>query len=176
MRCGDLFQALPLAAVGIKVGGGKPGFECALTGRPFMVEHGEPGGVAVEAFDDHVLAEYAFKCEAKAEGGHAAGVVFGVALPLIAAIAEVVKDVAGHEVHGLSGRSGALQARREHDVAYLGNSMGRLDAHETCPAGGGSSFNRHDGEEDGSSSLLPFPDGETEIRLGCIGAVGQPTP
>jgi hypothetical protein len=83
-----------------------------LSGGPLVVEHGEPGGVAVAVFYDEVLAEDAFVGESEALGGAAAGLILGVALPFIAAIGEVVEDVAGHEVHGFSGGCGALENRR----------------------------------------------------------------
>ena len=56
-------------ALGVEVGGIEPCFKGLLAGRPFVVEHGEPGGVAVAAFDDHVLAENSLKREAEALRG-----------------------------------------------------------------------------------------------------------
>jgi hypothetical protein len=51
----------------------EPRFKGLLSCEPFIVEHGEPGGVVARAFDHHVLAKDAFKGEAEALGGAAAG-------------------------------------------------------------------------------------------------------
>src|SRR5688500_10669983 len=45
----------------------EPSFECGPRRRPFMVEHREPGAVAVTAFDNHVLAEDTLEAEAELE-------------------------------------------------------------------------------------------------------------
>ena len=100
-------ERLPLRAVGIEVGWIEPGFESGFARGPLAVEHGEPGGVAVAALDHHVLPEDALVGEAEAFGGAATGLVLGVALPLVAAIAEF-EDMASHEVHGFGGGGGAL--------------------------------------------------------------------
>src|SRR4051812_22204088 len=47
----------------------EPALESAPARRPFAIEHGIPGGVAVLAFDHHVLAEHALEGEAEAAGG-----------------------------------------------------------------------------------------------------------
>ena len=88
-----------------------------------MIEHGEPCRIAVAAFDDHVLAEDAFEGEAEAQGGAAAGLVVRVALPLVAAVAQVLEDVAGHQVHGLGGGAGALQRGRKQNVADFDDAV-----------------------------------------------------
>src|ERR1700677_3309917 len=93
VRGGDCGQALPLLCIRIEVGRVEPGFERAFAGGPLAVEHGEPGGVAVPVLDHHVLAEDAFEGETEAKRGAAAGVVCLVALPLVAAVAEVLEDV-----------------------------------------------------------------------------------
>ena len=105
------FEAAELAVFGVEVCRIEPGFEGLLAGVPFVVEDGEPGGVAVLVFDYHVLAEDAFEGEAEAQGGAVTGLVEGVALPFVAAIAEVFKDMAGHQVHGFRGGGGALERR-----------------------------------------------------------------
>src|SRR5258708_3563998 len=78
----------------------KPAFEGKLAAGPFAVEHGEPGGVAVAALDDHVLAKDAFEGESEPpRGAHRRGVE-RVAFPFVAPVAELVEDVAGHQVLG----------------------------------------------------------------------------
>jgi len=145
----DGIETIQLPALGVEVFGGEPGLEGLFSCGPFGVEHAEPGGVAVAALDDHVLAEDAFKCEAEAQGGLAAGQVFGVALPLVAAVAEIFKDVPGHEVVGLSGGGGALQGGREQDVAHLDYPVGRVNAHVACVAGGLAGGGGNECQKDG---------------------------
>ena len=122
-------QTVPLMSLGHRSWRGRAMLRRPASGGPFVVEHREPGRIAVAILDDHVLAEDAFKGKAQAQGGAAAGLVFRVALPLVAAVAQVFEDVPGHQVHGFSGGRGALQRRRQQDVADLDHAVCRIDAH-----------------------------------------------
>src|SRR5262245_41115493 len=54
-------EAQLLPAVSVKIVRREPGLEGALARGPLAVEHGEPGGVAASALDDHMLAEDALE-------------------------------------------------------------------------------------------------------------------
>src|SRR5579859_6273017 len=59
-----------LPALAVEIVGRQPPLEVCLARRPFAVEHGEPGVVAIAAFlIDHVLAEGAFVDEPIAQRG-----------------------------------------------------------------------------------------------------------
>src|SRR3954471_21030173 len=134
MQDGQLFD---LFSAGAEICRIEPGFKRTLASRPLVVKHGEPGGVTIAPLDYHVLAEDSFEGKTEAECGPSAGLVFGVALPLVAAIAETFKDVARHQVHGFRRGTGALQGRGEQDVAYFDYAVGRLDAHVAGVPGSG---------------------------------------
>src|SRR5690606_795034 len=104
-------QLLPLHPVGVEGLRPEPALVAAPEPGPVAVEHGEPGGVAVLPLDDHVLAEGALVLEAEALGGAPARLVVVVALPLEAAVAEVIEDIAGEQVEGLGGAAGAGDVR-----------------------------------------------------------------
>src|SRR5262245_39650499 len=55
-----------LLAVRAEIVRRKPALEARLARAPLAVEHGEPGGVAVAALDDLMLAEHALEGEAEA--------------------------------------------------------------------------------------------------------------
>ena len=60
----------PVAAgLGIEILRREPCLEGPLDRRPFGIQHGEPGRVAVAALDDHVLPEHALEGEAEPFGG-----------------------------------------------------------------------------------------------------------
>src|SRR5271154_2596108 len=129
----NLTEAFPLPPLAIEVPRLQPCLERLFAGGPFAVEDREPCRVAVAVLDHHVLAEDAFVSESEAQSGLAAGLVERVALPLVAAIAQVVKDVARHQVHGLGSRACALERGRKQDVAHLDNAVGSVNAHERRP-------------------------------------------
>ena len=64
----QLRETHPLLSLRIEILRRKPALERRLAGRPFGIEHGKPGGVAVAALVDLVLAEHAFEREAEAQG------------------------------------------------------------------------------------------------------------
>ena len=116
------------------------------------------------------------KVKPQAQGGAAAGLILRIALPLVAAVAEVFKDVAGHQVHGFSGRGGALQRRRQQDVAHLNHAVGLLHAHVAGIAGGEAELF---GISAKNKAALPLSfctsDWRSPLSSG-IGAVGEPGP
>src|SRR5215831_6673190 len=59
----ELPQAFSLPAIVIEVNRIEPKFERCLACGPLGVEHREPCGVAIPAFDNHVLSEDAFEGE-----------------------------------------------------------------------------------------------------------------
>ena len=123
-RGGDQLSERPfLPAVRSKVLWRQPGFVAGPDCRPVVVGYGVPGGVAVAALDDHVVAEDALEAEAEAVGGAAGGGVERVALPLEAAVAELVEGVVREQVDGLGGGRRALQSCSEPDVADLDDAL-----------------------------------------------------
>ena len=112
----------------------EPALVRRLARRPLAVEHRKPGGVAVAALDDHVLAENPLEREAEALRGAARGRVEGVALPLVAAIAELLEDIAREQILRLGRAGRALHRRRVHDVADLDDAIGGVDAHQRLVA------------------------------------------
>src|SRR5829696_82654 len=125
----------------------EPALEGAPARRPFAVEHGIPGGVAVLALDHHVLAEHALEGEAEAARGALRGLVRMIALPLEAAVAELVEDVAGKEVDRLGRAPGLPEPRAEQEVAGLDHAVGRVEAHQRQPPLGTAGRLVDDGEE-----------------------------
>src|SRR5215207_3506440 len=108
----------------------EPALEGAPARRPFAVEHGIPGGVAVVALDHHVLAKHALEGEAEAAGGALRGLVRIIALPLEAAVAELVEDVAGEEVDRLGRAPPLPEPRAEQEVARLDHAVGGVESHQ----------------------------------------------
>src|SRR5580692_6895386 len=66
----------------------KPALEIGFARRPFAVEHGEPGVIAVAALGDHVLAERAFVDETVAQRGAPRRRIEGIAFPFVTPIAK----------------------------------------------------------------------------------------
>ena len=62
-------------------------------------------------FHDHVLAEHALEGEAEPFRGALRGRIEVVALPLVAAVAEVVEDVASEQIHAFRGARGCAAWR-----------------------------------------------------------------
>src|SRR5580693_3088585 len=89
----------------------KPALVGRLARRPLAVEHRKPSRVAIAALDDHVLPENSFESEAEALRGATRRRVEGVALPLVAAIAERLEDVTREQILRL-GRAGRPLDRR----------------------------------------------------------------
>src|SRR5262249_17664573 len=119
---------------GIEILGCEPAFEGKPAPRPFAVEHGEPGRIATAALDHHMLTEDPLESEAKAARGAHRVSVERVAFPLVAAIAELVEDIAGKQVLGFRRYSGSLQGGRIDDPTHLDNSHRRPDFHQVYDA------------------------------------------
>lgn len=138
-----------LTPVFVEVVGGEPTLETLFPDRPFGIEHGEPGGVAGTAFDDHVLAENSFEGETEAAGGALRGVIEHVALPFIATVAHFFEDVPRHQVHGFGGGAGALEFAGEDDPADFDDALCGVDPHPGGNAGGATGGAVDDGEVKG---------------------------
>lgn len=137
----------------------EPTDEVFLHSGPFLVQEGEPGGVAVAAFDDHSLAEGAFVGEAEAEGGVAGRLVEGVAFPFEAAITKFVKYAAHQQEDGFGGGWSLFEGRAEMDVADFDDAVGLVDAHEACEA---------------DRVVGPCIDDGVKQRVGFCGDAGEP--
>ena len=164
-----------LAPGGVEIVGREPALVSGLARRPLAVEHGEPGGVAVAALDDHVLAEDALEREAEALGRALRGRVEVVALPLVAAIAEIVEDIAREEIlrFGRAGR--ALQRGRVEDIADLDDAVWRVDAQKGLIADRGPGGAVEDREEQRVRRLRLGGDAGLEdggVRVGAVEQVG----
>src|SRR5437867_5746466 len=107
-----------------------PGLEGRARRRPLAIEHREPGAVAIAPLDDHVLAEDALEAEAELERRAARSLVERVALPLHAAVAELVECLREEHPGDLGADAAALQRRRVPDVADLDPTHVGGDVHE----------------------------------------------
>src|SRR5215207_3563264 len=140
-------EAEALSPSGVEIRRVEPALESAPARRPFAVEHRIPGGVAVLALDHHVLAEHALEGEAEAAGGALRALVRVIALPLEAAVAELVEDMAGEEVDRLGRAPGLPEPRAEQEVAGLDHAVGRVESHQRQPPLGPAGRLVDDGEE-----------------------------
>ena len=132
-----------------------------------MVEDGKPRRIAIFAFDEHVLAESAFKGEAEAQRGISTGFVECIAFPFHAPIAEFLKAVAQEQVAGFGVGFGALCRGRIPDVPQLGHTVLGMDAHERDAAENVLRSNSTHGVCDHVWRGLPFMK-ECSVLL-CIG-------
>src|ERR1039458_8136426 len=123
-----------------------------------------------------MLAEYSLEGESEALGRAAAAQILRVALPLVAAVAEMVEDVAGHQEHGLRSRCSRLPWWRQQDVTHLDDSVGRLHAHQTGPTGCAARCHRDDGEKNAAGCELLLLDGLAQIHRFRERAFEQPGP
>ena len=94
--------------------------------------------------------------------------VQGVALPLVATVAESFERVCGEQVQRLGGDAGAGDPGPPVDVADLDAPMHRRDAHERLPALGPSGGAIEDGEEQRVRRLRGVGQPDTE-RFGRYG-------
>jgi len=131
-----------------------------------VVEHGVPRGVAVDALDQHVLLEDALEGEPEAFGRPAARFVEGVALPLQAAVAELVEDVARSEEERLAGDPGASDLRVPQDVAEFDDAVVGCHAHQRLAAVAAAAGRVDDGEEQGIVRGGRFCQPRGELGLG----------
>ncbi len=108
-----------------------------------------------------MLAEDALEGEAQPHRGTTGRLVEGVALPLIAAIAQIVEDMPRHHIHRISREPRALQGRRVPDMPHLDHTVARLDAEEA----------RHTQRPPGN-----LVDDRVEQRIGGRGTLREPDP
>src|SRR6185312_6409248 len=123
-------KALDLLAVRGEIPGRQPALECRLARRPFAIDDREPGGVAVPAVADHVLAEDALEHEAAAQRRAPRRRVERIAFPLVTPVAKLLDGVTGEEVLRLGAERRALQRRCIDDGADLDHPHRRADAHQ----------------------------------------------
>lgn len=67
----ELGEGRLLPAVGFEICRVEPAFEIRFACRPLGIEHGEPCGVPIPPFDDHMLPENSFELESEAQRGPA---------------------------------------------------------------------------------------------------------
>src|SRR5215216_2176381 len=94
-------QPHALSALGVEIIGRQPLLERRFSLWPFVIEHGVPRGVAAAPFLNHVLAKGSFERESEADRSPPGWSIQRVALPFIAPIAEILEDVASHQIHRL---------------------------------------------------------------------------
>ena len=136
----------------------EPALERGLARRPFAVEHGEIGGVAVAALGDHVLAQDAFEREAEAQRRAARRRVERVAFPFVAPIAERLEHIARQQILRLGGERRALQGRRIDDVADLDRraSPGGFPSASRCRRRGRTARPRRRNTDRRAAARLPI--------------------
>src|ERR1700733_1017460 len=110
-----LAQRAPLRPVGVEILRFEPAFASGFARGPFAGQHREPGGVAIAALDDHVIAENPLERKTEPDGGAARGGIEGIAFPFVAAIAERIEGVTGQEILRLGGERRALHLRTEQE-------------------------------------------------------------
>src|SRR5262245_44421517 len=116
-----------LAPVPVEIRRVEPAAERGIERRPFLVDHRVPRRVAIPVFVDARLPEDSFIREPEAHGGGARRGIECVALPLVAAVAEI-EGALHHQVHRLGRRDGALKQRRVVDVTNLDRTSAWIDA------------------------------------------------
>src|SRR5262249_44270500 len=119
MHAVQLAQAHPLPSLRVEILRREPALEGGLARRPFAIEHGEPGIVAVAALGDQMLSERALVNETVAQRCTTRGGVERVALPLVAPVTQRLEGVAREQILRLGAERRALQRRRIDDVADL---------------------------------------------------------
>src|SRR3954463_11923868 len=130
---GERGKRRPLPAVVVEVRRIEPALKGRVDGRPLAVDHRVPRSVAVPALVDPRLPEDALVREAKPLRGAARRGIEGVALPLVAPVAERERAL-HHQVHRLGRGDGPLQFRRVVDVADFDGTCGRIDPEVARPA------------------------------------------
>src|SRR5438552_11285361 len=125
-----------LPPLGIKIVCMQPALKSCLSRRPFGIEHGKPGRIAISALDYHVLPENPLEGKAETQRRPSGRSIESVALPLIAAISEILKNVPRHQIHGLGRQRGALEARSVENAAHLDHSVRTFDPHIRAIADG----------------------------------------
>src|SRR4029079_8537942 len=162
-----------LPARGIEVGRVQPALECGADRRPFAIDDREPGGIAVFALHDHVLAKETFIREPEAHRSGLRGLVAVVALPFEAAIAEFVEHVARGKEKRLGRDPVARELRTPQDVAELDDALRRLDSHQGLAPGGLAARPIDDRREEERFVLQAALDPATHFGNVLGGEIGQ---
>lgn len=134
MEISDI-ETLFLISLRIKVFGAQPSFNNMLPCGPILADHSVPDNVTDNPLNYQVFTEGALKAKPKSQGSISRWLVYNHCSPFISSIAELVKDVASHQIHGFCGLSTALQGRAKHDVADFYGSVRRSYCYETCVPG-----------------------------------------
>ena len=117
LRVVERRQACSLPAIGRKVLIRQPCFIGFFELRPFAVDDGKPGGVAVAALDDHGLTKQTFVTETKPPDPANGLLVEGIALPFQAPVAQPIKNKMHDEIHRFGGDAGMFETVAEMNVA-----------------------------------------------------------
>src|SRR6476620_8963341 len=126
-RCRERAERDALTPALVEIRRVEPAPERGVERRPFLVDHRVPRGVAVAALVDARLTENTFIREPEAHGRGARRGIQRVALPLVAAVAEI-EGTLHHQVHRLGRGDGALKQRRVVDVTDLDGAGAGIDA------------------------------------------------
>ena len=97
------------------------------------------------------------KVNPKRRAARREGVLFSVALPLVAAVAQGLRRHGGPSGTWLPWRRWCAARGREQDVADLDDAVGRIHAHVAGVAADAASHSRHDCEENVRSIRSAFP-------------------
>ena len=103
--------------------------------------------IPVLPLDHHVLPEDAFKAESQPLRRPSRRRILRIALPLVAPVAQLFKDVSSHQIHRLGCRRSPLQSWRKHHIAYLDHAICRIHAHQARIAHRTAHRSRHNRKE-----------------------------
>src|ERR1700679_772483 len=131
---------MKLSSYRVKVFRREARFQAATHARPLLVDDGEPRRVAAALLVDDRIEEDAFKAKAEAQGSASRGYVQRIALPFVAAIAEVVEGMAHQQVLDLRCSAGLLQRWSQMDVADFDRAVLGRDAQVGTESGGAAGF------------------------------------
>src|SRR5579863_10435055 len=118
-----------LPSIRVEIRWSQPALECRFSLRPFRIKHREPRRVTIASFDNHVLTKNSLEREAQTQGRAARRLIQRVALPFIATVSQVFKNMASHQIHRLGRSDGPLQTRRIEDASNLDHAMRGLHTH-----------------------------------------------
>src|SRR5436190_10447014 len=126
-RCRERAERDALTPALVEIRRVEPAPERGVERRPFLVDHRVPRGVAIPALVDARLPEDPLIREPQPQGRGAGWGIERVALPLVAAVAEI-EGTLHHQVHRLGRGDGALKQRRVVDVTDLDGTGTGIDA------------------------------------------------
>ena len=125
-RRGHGRQSRTLLSLFVEIRWLKPVLERVLQRGPLLVNHREPGRIAITASIDGGLSKNALKGKAQALSSGAGRAVECITFPFITAVAER-ESLLHHEIHRLRRRRSALEQRRVADVSHLNRAIRRID-------------------------------------------------